>query len=414
MAPNPDEAVSVWNVQLSQFGKVTVNPFRQMAENSKVVPNPKKSVVTLQLGDPTIFDNFKRPQAAFEAIKQAIDKDKFSYVHTTGIKEARQAVADYVNKSGANVSSDDIMLTSGGSGSLEMCFLILANAGENILVPRPCFSYRTWILGAAIEARAYNLNPSKDWEIDLEHLELQIDQKTRGILINQVGNPCGNVFSKQHLLDIIAIAERHRLPIICDDIYEHFVFPGVEYFSVASLSKNVPVLSCSGLTKRFIMPGLRMGWISIHDRHDALKEIKQGLIRTCGRNLGPNCTVQIALPEILRNTPQEFFDDTTKRVHQHALVAFNLLRDAPGLNPIMPKGAFYMMIGINLKNFPEFSSCLEFVEGLIAEQSVLTFPGPCFDFPGYFRVVLTVPEDLIIEACNRIHEFCHKHFETSD
>lgn len=396
---------------MSKFAQGTVNPHRQMAENSKVTPNPSKKVITLQMGDPTIFGNFTRPQAAVDAIKRAVETDKFSYYHTVGMKEARQAVADYVNKSGLNISSEDVILTSGGSSSLEMCFFTIANPGENILVPRPCFNYKTWLLGPAIEPRSYNLNPSKDWEIDLEDLEQKIDQKTRGILINNVGNPCGNVFSKEHILDILAIAERHHLPIISDDIYEHFVFPGVEYFSVASLSKNVPILSCSGLTKRFIMPGVRMGWISIHDKGGALKEIKQGLIRISGRNFGPNCTIQLALPEILRNTPQEFFDDTTTRVQQHAILAYNLLVNTPGLTPIMPKGAFYMMIGIDLKNFPKLSSCLDFIENLTAEQSVLAFPGPCFDFPGYFRFVLTVPEGMIVEACNRINEFCHEHFE---
>lgn len=395
---------------MSQFAISTVNPHRMMAENSKVSPNPSKKVITLQMGDPTLFGNFRRPQEAVDAIKVALDEDKFSYYHTTGMKESRQAVADYVNKSGVNVSCDDVILTSGGSSTLEMCFVTLANPGDNILVPRPCFNYKTFMCGPGIEPRSYNLDPSKDWEIDLKHLESKIDQNTRAILINNVGNPCGNVFGKQHILDILEVAERHQLPIIADDIYEYFVFPGVDYFSVASLSMNVPVLSCSGLTKRFIMPGVRMGWIIVHDKHDALKEIKQGLIRISGRNFGPNSTVQLALPGILSNTQQEFFDDVVSRVQHHALLAYNSLKDAPGLTPVMPKGAFYMMIGINLEHFPEFSSCLEFTESLTVEQSVLAFPGPCFDFPGYFRFVLTVPEDVIIEACKRIQEFCFEHF----
>lgn len=72
-----------------------------------------------------------------------------------------------------------------------------------------------------------------------------------------------------------------------------------------------------------------------------------------------------------------------------------------------------MMIGIDLEKFPEFSSCLNFIEALTSEQSILAFPGPCFDFPGYFRFVLTVPEDMIKEACDRIQEFCYEHFEES-
>lgn len=338
MSPNPEKFTNKTGLQMSHFAQATANPHRLMAENSKIVPNPSKKTITLQMGDPTIFGNFSRPQEAVEAIKKAADKDRFSYYHTCGMKEARMAVAEYANKSGVSVSHDDIILTSGGSSSLEMCFLTLANIGENILVPRPCFNYKTWMWGPGIEARSYNLDPSREWEVDLEHLESQIDQNTKGILVNNVGNPCGNVFSKDHILDILAVAERHNLPIISDDIYEYFVFPGESYWSVAALSTNVPVLSCSGLTKRFIMPGVRCGWIIVHDRHGALKEITQGLIRISGRNFGPNCTVQMALPDILHNTPDEFFIDTVTRVHHHALLAYNNLRDVPGINAIMPKG----------------------------------------------------------------------------
>lgn len=89
-----------------------------------------------------------------------------------------------------------------------------------------------------------------------------------------------------------------------------------------------------------------------------------------------------------------------------------LLKQAPGLVPIEPKGAMYLMIKVELEKFPKFATCREFAEALIAEQSVLLFPGfPCFNFPGFLRIVLTVPEDLIIEACGRIIEFCNTHIQ---
>ncbi|KAG5682905.1 hypothetical protein PVAND_012223 [Polypedilum vanderplanki] len=400
-----------WKLEMSTFARQTVNPHRLMVETSKVVPNPKKKVLTLQLGDPTIFKNFQHPPEAIDAIKNALVKDSFSYYPTNGIKEAREAVADYVSKNGDQVNADDIILTSGGSSSLELCFYVLANPGENILIPTPSFNYRTWLHGPGIISKTYKLDPTKNWCVDLKDLESKIDNKTRAILVNNVGNPCGNVFTKEHILDILEIAERYRLPIISDDIYEHFVFPGVEYYSVASLSKNVPILSCSGLTKRFIMPGIRMGWISIHDRHDALKEIRKGFTQMLGRNFGPNCTVQKALPEILQNVPQTFFDETVKKVQLHAMTAFKLLKNIKGLIPIEPRGAFYMMIKIEFENFPKFKSDLEFVEALTEEESVKAFPGgPCFDFAGYFRFVLTVPLDMLIEACQRIQEFCERHY----
>lgn len=91
------------------------------------------------------------------------------------------------------------------------------------------------------------------------------------------------------------------------------------------------------------------------------------------------------------------------------------MKDIPGLTPIMPRGSMYMMVGIDLENFPKFSTCLEFTQGLIKEQSVQTFPGfPCFFYPSYFRIVLTVPENLITEACKRIKEFCELNYRVEN
>lgn len=118
------------------------------------------------------------------------------------------------------------------------------------------------------------------------------------------------MYSKEHLNEILDIASRNHVPILADEIYEHFVFSGNEFHAISSLSKDVPVLTCSGLTKRFLVPGWRMGWVIVHDRHNILgKEIRKGLANFAGRILGPSTLIQRALPAILRNTPQSFFDE---------------------------------------------------------------------------------------------------------
>lgn len=150
---------------------------------------------SLDLGDPTVFGNFPMPDESVNAIKDALDRDNFAYTVSAGMKSARQAVAEYVNENNnENVSSDDVILTSGCSTALEICFRALANPGENILVPRPAWNYTTWIRGSGIDVQFYNLDPSKDWEIDLEHFEGLINESTKAILVNNPGNPCGNVF----------------------------------------------------------------------------------------------------------------------------------------------------------------------------------------------------------------------------
>merc|ERR1712226_161118 len=85
---------------------------------------------------------------------------------------------------------------------------------------------------------------------------------------------------------------------------------------------------------------------------------------------------------------------------------------APGLVPIMPDGAMYMMIRIDFSRFPQFVEDLQFVQALVSKKSVFCLPGSCFGFPGFIRVVLTVPKDKIPEACNRIVDFCNAENKT--
>lgn len=118
------------------------------------------------------------------------------------------------------------------------------------------------------------------------------------------------MYDKEHLLEILDIASRNKVPIIADEIYEHFVFSGHKFTPISSVSKDVPVLTCSGLTKRFLVPGWRMGWVVIHDRNNVLgKEIRLALSNLSMRILGPSALIQTALPAILEYTPQCFFDE---------------------------------------------------------------------------------------------------------
>lgn len=87
------------------------------------------------------------------------------------------------------------------------------------------------------------------------------------------------------------------------------MFPGKKYYSIAPLSKNVPILQCGAVSKRFLAPGWRLGWIVVHDRGGVLKEVKQGLAKLSGVTLCANTVIQGALPDILKNTPQPFYDD---------------------------------------------------------------------------------------------------------
>lgn len=146
-------------------------------------------------------------------------------------------------------------------------------------------------------------------------MESLIDDKTKAIIVNSPGNPCGNVFSKEHILQILDLAEKHCLPIISDEIYEFFTFPNVDYHSFAELSKNVPILVISGLTKRFMIPSVRLDWVVVCDRGNKLEKVRKGLQNIAGRNFYPNSTIQHALPRILNEIPQSYHDDNKAKIH---------------------------------------------------------------------------------------------------
>lgn len=402
-----------WIVEASDIARNTFNPIRSIVDGMKLTPNPDKDMIALSIGDPTVFGNLKIPMEIEETVIKCIKSHKYNgYGPSVGYESARKAVAEYVSTPTSTVEAKDVILTSGCSGALDLCITCLANPGQNILVPRPGFSiYKTLADSLGIHVRHYNLLPEKSWEVDLDHLESHIDEKTAAIIINNPSNPCGSVYSKEHLLEILAVAEAYKVPIIADEIYEHFVFSGTEYYSLASLTDTVPILSCSGLTKRYLVPGWRLGWIVIYDRNDIFQEeIRHGLLSLSQRILGPNTLIQAAVPDILTKTPQSFYSDTIKFIESNAKLFYKKISAIPGLKPVMPQGAMYMMIGIDLHHYPEYRDDVEFTESLVTEQSVFCLPAKCFDYPNFFRVVLTVPQEKLLESCERIAEFCRKHF----
>lgn len=202
------------------------------------------------------------------------------YGPSSGHNDAKEALAEYMSHNGVKFEASDVLMYSGCSSALENCITVLscAEEGHNILIPRPGFAiYRTLAESIGVKIKYYNLlvscvfcvwknfaviwiffffQPHKKFQIDLFDLEAQIDPKTAAIVVNNPSNPCGSVYTAQHLRDTLAIASKHKIPVIADEIYERLVFPGREFVSMAALDTDVPLLICGGLSKRFLIPGL--------------------------------------------------------------------------------------------------------------------------------------------------------------
>ncbi|QQP49811.1 Uncharacterized protein FKW44_010605, partial [Caligus rogercresseyi] len=391
----PKSMSKEWKIQESDFARNTFNPIRSLVMSLKSSANPSKDLIDLSLGDPTVFGNLKPHENIIKAFQDSLLSGKYNgYGPSTGISLLGRRLQSI---------AENVILTSGCSTALDHCISVLANKGQNILVPRPAFPlYKTLADGFGIESKEYECIPDKNWEIDLASLESAIDDQTAAIVINNPSNPCGAAFSPSHLRDILSVAETHKIPIIADEIYDYFTFSAdYEFVPLASLTSTVPILSCGGLTKRFLVPGWRLGWLVVYDKNNLLRDsgIPAALERLTQRQIGPNTVVQGALPAILKETPKSFYAETISSVESTARLVYNKLKGIPGLCPIMPNGAMYMMVRIDSKYFPKFSSDLEFVKKLIGEESV---------FPRFLAAASTVPTSSAL-AFERLEAFCKRH-----
>lgn len=401
-----------WVVPISRAAENTFNPIRDIVDTMKIVPNPELELIKLTVGDPTVFGNLPPSECYVEAFCESVKSGKHNgYVPAHGSLEAREAVARYCSTPKYVTSPEDVILASGCSGAIELAIDVLTDHGDNILVPRPGFSlYRCLGGSKGIETRSYKLIPEKCWEVDLQHMESLIDDKTKLIVVVNPSNPCGSVYTKEQLEAILAVAEKHQIPIVSDEVYAYCTFGERPFYSMGPLSKTVPVLTVGGIAKRFLVPGWRLGWVVIYDKNKAFgDEIRAGLRRLAQRILGPCAPLQATLPIMLSECKPDFFKKTLTLMKRISDIFYDTLSRVPELYPVKAFGAMYMLIGVNVDRLKDIKDDVHFTECLMSEQSVFCLPAKCFECPNFFRVVLTCPEDIAQEACERIAQFCINH-----
>uniref|UniRef100_A0A914ZNT1 Tyrosine aminotransferase n=1 Tax=Parascaris univalens TaxID=6257 RepID=A0A914ZNT1_PARUN len=397
-----------WGVYAaSQHAANTVNPIRRICDTMTISPNPSKRSIKFHLGDPTTTGILQPCPVTIVAIEQALRSNKYNgYGPAVGIAEAREAVARHFNHAEAPITSEDVVLTNGCSHALQMAIEVLSNPGDNILVPCPGFPlYSTLMRCHGIEDRFYQLDMSEAARINLDHLESLIDRRTRAIIINNPSNPTGFVFSKSQLEAVLQIAHKHCIPIIADEIYGDITYNNARFIPLATLEPKVPIITCDGIGKRYLVPGWRLGWLIVHDHDGVFSEVRKGLVALAQKIVGPCALIQGALPTILAETPSSFFDNIVAIVSQNAAIIDERLCRVPGLHPMKPSGAMYMMVGIDEQLYGNETS---FVQGLISEESVFCLPGAVFSAPGWFRVALIYPCEVTVEACDRIVDYCRR------
>ena len=338
----------------------------------------------LNIGDPNQF-GFLTPPHLIEAVAKAMRDGHNGYAPSPGIVEAREAVAaDFVARH-VNINADRVLITSGTSEGIELALTGIVDEGEEVLVPSPTYPLYTAVLAKIGALPAYyRTDHRREWLPDLDHIRSLINPKTRALVVIDPNNPTGAVYPDSIRRALIELAESHGLVILADEVYGDLSYEG-SVPPMAALDNDAPIISYSSLSKAYLAPGWRAGWMAVGSspRLDAalaaIKKLADG--RLCSP--GP---MQYAVTAALtgdRSHQIQFRQALQKR----AALTTSRMNAIPGMSCVPPKGAFYAMPKVEL---PPGKTDTDYVLGLLRSKGILCVYGSGFGAvaeDGFFRVV---------------------------
>ena len=235
---------------------------RNIVIEAKKVEATGKRVRYLNIGDPNQF-GFLTPPHLIEAVVRAMRDGHNGYAPSPGIAETREAAAaDFVAR-GVNVSADRVLITSGTSEGIELALTGIVDEGEEVLVPTPTYPLYTAVL-AKIGARPayYKTDHTNNWQPDLDHIKSQITPKTRALVVIDPNNPTGAIYPDAMRRALINLADTHGLVILADEVYGDLAYDG-PVPAMAAIDNDAPIISYSSLSKAYLAPGWRAGWMAV-------------------------------------------------------------------------------------------------------------------------------------------------------
>ncbi|MBI4211404.1 MAG: pyridoxal phosphate-dependent aminotransferase [Deltaproteobacteria bacterium] len=346
-----------------------------------------KKILKLYSGNPTEFGIHFPAEILVEAYAEALRNKNYA-PHPKGLLSARQAIADYYEKQDCTVDPANIIITSGTSESFFSLFSLLAKPGDHFLAPCPSYPLFEHIAKLAhVELKPYLLRPHERWEIDIENLKAQTNDKTRGIILISPHNPTGHVASVAQLEQIVTWANSRNLPIICDEVFSEFYFGQGNYPRVAAVTKPSLCFTLNGISKMFALPMLKLGWIAVTGKTNLVESAVDGLETIADTFLSCHQPIQHILP-ILFEKGRSFVDDYRRRVCEQCQAAVNILTAHPRFSLIAPEGGFYLMAFLHGVSNEE-----DFVIDLMKDKGVFVHPGYFYDYEDRPAVVMSYLAD---------------------
>ena len=368
----------------------------EVAARARALEAEGRSIIHLQIGEP----DFDTPANVRAAAKRALDEGATHYAPYAGIPPLRQAIAaDVTARKGFAADPSQVFVTVGGKGVMLYAILGLVDPGDEVLVPDPGYpiyeSLARFVGGTPVPIP---IRMDRQFRLDVDELETLVTPKTRMLVINSPANPTGGVLTRDDLERIAALAIRHDLWVLDDEIYARILYDGAEHVSIASLPGMAErTIVLDGFSKTYAMTGWRLGYAIVPP--SLIKTYSQLVINTI--SCAPTFA-QIGAVEALTG-PQDDVDAMVVEFKARRDLIVAGLNAIPGIRCALPVGAFYA--------FPEVSGTgldgATMAERLLVEAGVCVLAGTAFGGVGtdHIRVSYANSRENLTEALSRIEGF---------
>ena len=303
-------------------------------------------VYFLNIGQPDI----PTPEPVWEAVKN-FSEEVLSYGPAQGFLDLRQAMADYFTSYGIPLGPDNAIVTTGGSEAIHFAFCAVADPGDEIITPEPFYTnYNGYASMANVKIVPLTLSVDEGFRLPpLEEIESKITPKTKAILLNSPSNPTGTVYTPAELERVVSLVEKHDLFLIGDEVYKEFVYDGQTHKSILEF-KGIEdrTIVVDSISKRFSCCGARIGALVTRN-----EEVYQAALKIAQARLCPPTLEQMAALAAYR-MGLDYFKPVQQEYQKRRDVLFDGLSAIPGIVLHKPQGAFYIIVGLPIKDSEHF------------------------------------------------------------
>ncbi|MFA6720575.1 MAG: pyridoxal phosphate-dependent aminotransferase [Candidatus Cloacimonadaceae bacterium] len=357
-------------MKLSQRAlEIQASPIRKLMPHAVAAKQRGLKVYQLNIGQPDI----PTPQPMLDAYHSFSEK-VLAYGPSQGLDAYRNGLVDYYARQGIPLQENQIIVTTAGSEAVTFAMMVVAGAGDEIIVPEPFYTnYNGFATMAGITIRPLLTLAETGYQLPAdEQIEALITSRTRAIMICNPGNPTGTVYSREDVFRLGALAKKHGLFVISDEVYREFIYEGRSHTSilhVPGLEDNAVMVD--SVSKRYSACGARIGCVA--SRNQALMDatLKFAQARLC-----PPTVDQLAA---LACVPlgEDFFRPLIAEYQARRDLVFNALMEIPGVVCVKPQGAFYILVKLPVDDCEKFIIWL-LNDFNIAGETVMGAPGEGF------------------------------------